>query len=97
MWYLNNLARCHQEFDAVAALATETPWLMVAVWSIDDGKLCLIADIEAYGHRYPVQMTYPANYPANPPTVRPREAKQHWSSHQYGYGGELCLEWGPDN
>ena len=97
MWYLSNLARCRQEFEAVAALATEATWLMVAVWRIDEGKLCLVADIEAHGHRYPVQMTYPANYPANPPTVRPREANQHWSSHQFGYGGELCLEWGPDN
>ena len=97
MWYLSNLARCRQEFEAVAALATEATWLMMAVWRIDEGKLCLVADIEAHGHRYPVRMTYPANYPANPPTVRPKEANQHWSNHQFGYGGELCLEWGPDN
>ena len=97
MWYLSNLARYRQEFEAVAALATEATWLMMAVWRIDEGKLCLVADIEAHGHRYPVRMTYPANYPANPPTVRPKEANQHWSNHQFGYGGELCLEWGPDN
>ena len=97
MWFLDNLARCLQEREVVAALATEVDWLPGADWKINNGKLCLVADIEAHGHRYPVQMTYPANYPANPPTVEPREANQYWSSHQYGYGGELCLEWGPDN
>ena len=97
MWYLDNLARCHREREAVAALATDVDWLPVAEWKFDGEKLCLVADIEAHGHRYPVQMVYPANYPASPPTVRPREANQHWSSHQYGDGGELCLEWGPDN
>ena len=97
MWFLNNLARCRQEFEAVAALATEATWLMVAEWNLDKGKLCLVADIEAHGQLYQVQMIYPANYPASPPTVRPREDNQRWSSHQYGDGGELCLEWGPDN
>ena len=97
MWFLNDLARCLREREAVEALATDVDWLPMADWEFDGGKLCLVADIEANGHRYPVQMVYPANYPASPPTVRPRDADQHWSSHQYGDGGELCLEWGPDN
>ena len=96
MWFLNNLARCHREREAIAALTTEVDWLQEAEWKLDGEKLCLVADIEAHGHLYPVQMVYPANYPASPPTVRPREANQYWSSHQYGDGGELCLEWGPD-
>ena len=97
MWFLNNLARCHREREAIAALTTDVDWIPVADWAIDGEKLCLAADIETHGHRYPVQMVYPANYPASPPTVRPRESNQCWSSHQYGDGGELCLEWGPDN
>ena len=97
MWYLNDLVRCRREREEIAKLAAKVDWLPVADWNLDMGKLCLVADIEAHGRCYPVQMAYPANYPANPPTVRPREANQHWSSHQYGYGGELCLEWGPDN
>ena len=97
MWFLNNLARYHRECKAVEKLATEVNWLPVADWKLDGETLCLVADIEAHGHCYPVQMIYPANYPASPPTVRPREVNQHWSSHQYGDGGELCLEWGPDN
>ena len=97
MWFLNNLARCLQEREVVAALATEVDWLPVADWKFDEGKLCLVADIEAHGQRYPVQMFYPANYPASPPIVLPREANQRLSNHQYGDDGELCLEWGPDN
>ena len=97
MWYLNDLARYHQERQEIAKLVAESDWLPVADWKFDGEKLYLVADIEAHGHRYPVQMIYPANYPASPPTIRPREDNQHWSSHQYGDGGELCLEWGPDN
>ena len=97
MWFLSDLARCLQEREAIAALTIEVDWLAVADWIIDGGKLCLVADIEAHGHRYPVQLGYPANYPASPPTVRPREANRRLSNHQYGDGGELCLEWGPDN
>ena len=97
MWFLNNLARCHREREAIATLTTEVDWLQVAEWKLDREKLCLVADIEAHGHLYPVQMVYPANYPASPPTVYPREDNQRWSSHQYGNDGELCLEWGPDN
>ena len=97
MWFLNNPARCYRERKVIAVLTTEVDWLQVAEWKLDGEKLCLVVDIEAHGHLYPVQMVYPANYPASPPTVRPREANQYWSSHQYGDGGELCLEWGPDN
>ena len=97
MWFLNDLARCHQEREAIEALATDVDWLPMADWKFVEGKLCLVADIKANGHRYPVQMVYPDNYPSSPPTVRPRDANQRWSSHQYGDGGELCLEWGPDN
>ena len=97
MWFIKNKARFRHEFEVIAALTTEVDWLPVAEWNLDKGKLCLVADIEVHGQLYQVQMVYPANYPANPPTVLPREANQHWSSHQYGYDGELCLEWGPDN
>ena len=98
MWFRDNLARLHKERDAIASLAAEVDWLLLADWELYKEKtLCLVADIEAHGYRYEVAMFYPTNYPANPPTVIPRKANQHWSTHQYGGGGELCLEWGPDN
>lgn len=97
MWFLKDLARVDKERSAIATLIQEVDWLTRADWDLFGARLCLIADIEAHGRRYPARMIYPASYPASPPTVIPREANQHWSEHQYGHGGELCLEWGPDN
>ena len=96
MWFLKNLARFHKEQEAIAALNSEVDWLLLADWKVDNGKiLCLIADIKVPGCCHPLIMLYPTNYPASPPTVRPRQANQHLSTHQYR-SGELCLEWGPD-
>ena len=98
MWFRNNLARLHKEREAIASLTTEVDWLPFIDWRIhNEETLYLVVNIQAHGPCYPVAMLYPTNYPANPPTVIPREPNQHWSTHQYGYGGELCLEWGPDN
>lgn len=56
------------------------------------------ADIEVAGRTYPVALHYPSHFPSTPPKVLPRgEDKERWSSHQFGAGGELCLEFGPDN
>ncbi|MYA68965.1 thiamine biosynthesis protein ThiF [Candidatus Poribacteria bacterium] len=96
MWFLKNLARFHKEQEVIAALNSEMDWLLLADWKVDNGKiLCLIADIKVPGCCHPLIMLYPTNYPASPPTVRPRQANQHLSTHQYR-SGELCLEWGPD-
>ena len=98
MWFRNNLARLHKEREAIASLTAEVDWLPLVEWELyNEETLCLVVDIKAHGYCYEVAMFYPINYPANPPTVIPRRANQHWSTHQYGDGGELCLEWGPDN
>lgn len=98
MWFRDNLARLQKERDAINALIAEVDWLPLTDWKVHGGKmLYLVADIEAHGSPYEVAMLYPTNYPANPPAVIPRKANQPLSTHQYGYGGELCLEWGPDN
>ena len=98
MWFRKNYARLQKEREAIEALILEVDWLPLANWQLhNETTLCFVAEVEAHGHPYPVVMLYPANYPANPPTVIPQKAKQCLSTHQYGYGGELCLEWGPDN
>lgn len=96
MWFLNNLARFHKEKEAITNLISTVDWIQLADWKLNnDTTLCFVTDIEVYSRCYPVIMLYPTNYPASPPTVRPREANLHWSTHQY-LSGELCLEWGPD-
>ena len=96
MWFLKNPERLHKEREAITTLDSKADWLLLVDWRLnDDTTLCLIADVEVLERCYPLIMLYPTNYPASPPTVRPREANQHWSTHQYR-SGELCLEWGPD-
>lgn len=41
-------------------------------------------------------MTYPGFFPDMPPQIAPKE-EIRLSGHQYGAGGELCLEYRPDN
>jgi sulfur-carrier protein adenylyltransferase/sulfurtransferase len=45
----------------------------------------------------PISLIYPNHFPLSPPLVLPRGDTTRWSQHQYGPGGEFCLEYGPDN
>jgi molybdopterin/thiamine biosynthesis adenylyltransferase len=60
-------------------------------------RLIWDADIFAAGLTFPISLRYPNHFPHSPPLVLPRGVEERWSSHQYGAGGELCLEYGPDN
>ena len=46
---------------------------------------------------FPVSLQFPNHFPYSPPLVMPRGDTTRWSTHQYGPGGELCTEIGPDN
>ena len=46
---------------------------------------------------FPITLQYPEMFPFSAPSVFPRGEITRWSSHQFGAGGELCLEFGPDN
>ncbi|TAK20621.1 MAG: thiamine biosynthesis protein ThiF [Chloroflexota bacterium] len=96
VWFLRDLARLARERAAIEELLGRAAWLKGADWGLDGSRLRLDADIEAHGCVYGVRLTYPDAFPASPPTVTPRQDGQLWSTHQYGVGGELCLEWGPD-
>ncbi len=96
MWFIDNLRRFNIERFAIDKLIAESEWLEDAKWDLIDSKLVLTVVLIVNDHTYSVQMTYPPLYPVNPPSVKPIDAEERWSSHQYE-GGELCLEWGPDN
>lgn len=53
-------------------------------------------DIVVNGEALPFTLTYPAFFPETPPSVLPRDGR-HYSSHQWGHGGEFCLEYRTDN
>jgi hypothetical protein len=95
-WFLDDPGRLAREKDAVERLGDETEWLRGAAWGLGGG-LHLDAVIRARGHDYEVTMAYPEVFPAAPPSVKPKDRDQLWSGHQWGTGGSLCLEWGPDN
>jgi sulfur-carrier protein adenylyltransferase/sulfurtransferase len=80
------------------ALAASTNWLTPLQWRVDNSlRLIWDADVLAGGRSFPISVRYPNHFPHSPPVVLPRGSQERWSSHQYGAGGELCLEYGPDN
>lgn len=96
-WWLNDLERLNRERLSISDLYQAEPWLLDAEWDLERTDLCVNARIEACGTPYAVRLQYPAYFPAIPPGVWPQERQApRWSNHQYGAGGELCLEWGPD-
>jgi hypothetical protein len=98
IWYLENYVRSRREREALEALATSVDWLAPVGWRIDKAlRLIWDADISTHGHVFQISLRYPSHFPHSPPLVLPRSDNEHWSSHQYGAGGELCLEYGSDN
>lgn len=98
IWYIEDYRRNRLEREKLEALAASVDWLLPVRWRIDDSvRLIWDADIVAGGHTFPVSLRYPNHFPYSPPVVLPRGSAERWSMHQYGSGGELCLEFGPDN
>lgn len=98
IWWVENLERFRLERAAIDALAGRQGWLTVLKWRADDEhRLILDADIQLDAGSRPVSLRYPNHFPFSPPLVIPRGETERWSNHQYGPGGELCLEYGADN
>ena len=98
IWYIDNLGRFRAEREALEALVATTEWLEGGDWRIDSSiRLVWDAEIHVSGRSFPISLRYPNHFPHSPPVVLPRgDDISRWSSHQYA-GGELCLEFGPDN
>jgi len=96
-WYLDSLSRFRDERAGVSDLASRASWLDIKGYRFDAN--CVVVDFDVdVGHRsYEAEMRYPTTYPHSPPVVRPRDKDARWSNHQFGAGGDLCLEYRPDN
>ncbi len=96
-WWLTQAGRARYERVAIADLQENADWLKHVEWTISK-DLHLSADfkITVGGADIPLKITYPAFFPDVPPQVYP-VGKVKLSRHQYGTGGELCLEIRPDN
>ncbi|MGZ2432633.1 ThiF family adenylyltransferase [Neorhizobium petrolearium] len=97
IWWLENPARVRSERQSVADLAERVNWLRGIRWYLSNGAaLAVDFEIEHEGDSIPLTMTYAEFYPNAPPIVVPRDGSR-LSSHQYGAGGNLCLEYRADN
>jgi len=96
-WWLTDPARAKSEQVALAELDERVGWLFGITWNIGEHlQLNVDFDIQHNGELFALSMAYPATFPDTPPILRPRDGKR-LSRHQYGAGGELCLEFRPDN
>ncbi|MER9863198.1 ThiF family adenylyltransferase [Mesorhizobium sp. M0185] len=96
-WWITNTSRAKSEQIALAQVVERAGWLSSVTWRIGENlQLMVDFDIQHNGETFVLSMAYPSTFPDTPPMVRPRDAKR-LSWHQYGAGGELCLEFRPDN
>lgn len=98
IWVVENPARFFAEKEAIGKLAAEIEWIGKFAWTIkDDGLIRVSVDITVGNDVFQVELVYPNLFPDTPAYVLPRvRTSSQWSAHQYGPGGALCLEWGPD-
>jgi molybdopterin/thiamine biosynthesis adenylyltransferase len=97
-WFFKDVARLKSEREGLDRFGIEHDWFVPLGWRFDDRlRLILDADIHAGGRIWPIYLQYPDFFPHTPPSVFPRGDDTRWSSHQFGPGGEFCLEYGPDN
>jgi hypothetical protein len=96
-WWIASPKRFARERDEIAALAESSASLMVSRWHLKD-NLVMAVDVEvSRGAEWqPLTLTYPEFFPTAAPDVTPTDGRR-LSGHQYGDGGELCLELRPDN
>ena len=88
-----------QERQEMEKLCAEVDWIEGIHWRVNPESSLLEVDLDLAVHGNPraVTLTYPEAFPNTPAYIRPRDKAQHWSVHQYGAGGSLCLEWRADN
>lgn len=98
IWWATQPARALEERAAIAALQERAVWLQNVDWQLMPNNLGLKANFEIVDADkvYRLALTYPDFFPDTPPSVVPLE-RDRLSSHQYGAGGELCLEFRADN
>ncbi|NNU48822.1 hypothetical protein G9X68_17115 [Rhizobium sp. WYCCWR 11279] len=99
IWYIENAQRFRSERMRIDALIGGVDWLRPLDWRIDaSARINWDADLLIGDEVFPISLRYPNHFPHSPPLVLPRgDVSTWWSSHQWGAGGELCLEIGPDN
>jgi len=96
-WWVKDPDRLQQELAAVETLREQEAWLTAVIPRLrKDLKFAFEFHMTVNDEAYPFELLYPAFFPETPPLVMPRDGRR-LSGHQYGDGGELCLEFRTDN
>lgn len=96
IWWIKQAKRANSERYSIALLNEEVSWLLNIFWEFEDNQLIVKFDITHQNEIFPLKMVYPVAFPETPPIILTID-KKRISGHQYGNGGELCLEYRPDN
>ncbi|GLO72068.1 hypothetical protein MACH17_35850 [Phaeobacter inhibens] len=91
-------ARLIRECEELASLAGASDWLDEPQFGKNADDLLIWSFVLLTGdRRIPLRLVFPALFPDLPPFVLPADSSVRLSQHQYGEGGELCLQYRPDN
>jgi sulfur-carrier protein adenylyltransferase/sulfurtransferase len=91
-------ARLIRECEELAELAAASDWLEGTQFGKNaDGLLTWSFVLLNGDRRISLRLMFPALFPDLPPFVLPADSTVRLSQHQYGEGGELCLQYRPDN
>ncbi|GAA3075751.1 hypothetical protein GCM10010520_23560 [Rhizobium viscosum] len=96
IWWLENRQRARAEKAALVALHEDNDWFTGMRVKFDDLQFCADVALDYGGELFHFALLYPSTFPDSPPMVIPY-GDRLISGHQYGPGGELCLQWRPDN
>ena len=97
MWWIKNPERLATELEAIEELRATEPWLVRMEDTLPEGLLFAVDfDLCVNKEIVPFTLKYPSFFPHTPPSVIPRDGRCR-SGHQYGTGGEMCLEYRSDN
>jgi hypothetical protein len=97
IWWLEHAQRFQEERRDITELEQGAEWLRGVAWRIEKGARFEVDFEVVHGDEvFALTLQYPDLFPKTPPSVLVR-SEQTVSSHQWGAGGELCLEYRPEN
>lgn len=96
IWWLSQPSRLTREKAGVSELGERAEWLSNVRWRLDGVAIAVDFTLEIPDRKIELTLKYPDYFPDAPPPITPASGER-LSGHQWGAGGELCLEFRPDN
>lgn len=97
IWWIEHAERLKEERIAISELEEFSAWLRHVVWKPVAGPNFEVDFQVLHGEQtFNLTLRYPNYFPNTPALIFPK-GDERLSSHQWGSGGELCLEYRADN